>query len=181
MVGLLEEARELSIFTAYNTNVDAITYLRGEIVQRLIDEFGADAVRRRMEEYPRQISEPLDFVARLVHALKIGKPIEVPLVNEELQAWFDSRFKYDAERMGGQAGIIANLLASLDFRRVIVYTPHLSRRQAGMFVRKGNLFYPVVDNGRLVFRHPSEAYREGDNRDEHQGSYVFSCTLQTVW
>ncbi len=158
----MEEARGLSIFTAYNTNVDAITYLRGEIVQGLIDEFGADAVRGRMEEYPRQISEPLDFVARLVHALKIGKPVEVPLVNEGLQGWFDSRFKYDVERMGGQAGIIANLLASLGFRRVIVYTPHLSRRQAGMFVRKENLFYPVVDNGRLVFMHPSKAYRKGD-------------------
>uniref|UniRef100_UPI002631B1CE ADP-specific phosphofructokinase n=1 Tax=Thermococcus sp. TaxID=35749 RepID=UPI002631B1CE len=38
----------------------------------------------------------------------------------------------------------------------------LSRRQAGMFVRKENLFYPVVDNGRLVFMHPSKAYRKGD-------------------
>ncbi len=162
MIKLLDEARELSIFTAYNTNVDAITYLRGDTVQKLIDEFGAGAVRRRMEEYPRQINEPLDFVARLVHALKTGKPIEVPLVNEELQGWFDSHFKYDVERMGGQAGIIANLLANLDFRRVVVYTPHLSKRQAGMFVRKENLSYPVVEGGRLVFRHPSEAYREGD-------------------
>ncbi len=37
---LLDEARELSMYTAYNTNVDAITYLNGETVQRLIDEFG---------------------------------------------------------------------------------------------------------------------------------------------
>ncbi len=51
VTGLLDEARELSIYTAYNTNVDAIVYLTGETVQRLIDEFGAEAVRRRMEEY----------------------------------------------------------------------------------------------------------------------------------
>lgn len=126
---LLDKARELSMFTAYNTNVDAIVYLNGKTVQRLIDEFGAEAVKRRMEEYPREINEPpLDFVARLVHALKTGKPMAVPpLVNEELQAWFDSHFKYDVERMGGQAGIIANLLANLDFREVLVYTPHLPR------------------------------------------------------
>lgn len=51
---LLEKARGLSMFTAYNTNVDAIVYLNGETVQRLIDEFGAEAVKRRMEEYPRR-------------------------------------------------------------------------------------------------------------------------------
>ncbi|AFL95854.1 ADP-specific phosphofructokinase [Thermococcus cleftensis] len=161
-MGLLEEARKLSIYTAYNTNVDAITYLTGETVQGLIDELGAENVRRRMEEYPREINEPLDFVARLVHALKTGKPMAVPLVNEELHSWFDSHFKYDVERMGGQAGIIANLLASLDFRRVIVYTPHLARKQAEMFVEGPNLLYPVVEDGRLTFRHPREAYREND-------------------
>ncbi|BAD84565.1 ADP-dependent phosphofructokinase [Thermococcus kodakarensis KOD1] len=159
---LLEKARGLSMFTAYNTNVDAIVYLNGETVQRLIDEFGAEAVKRRMEEYPREINEPLDFVARLVHALKTGKPMAVPLVNEELQAWFDSHFKYDVERMGGQAGIIANLLANLDFREVLVYTPHLAKRQAEMFVKKPNLFYPVVEGGKLVLKHPWEAYREND-------------------
>ena len=162
VAGLLDEARELSIYTAYNTNVDAIVYLSGEMVQRLIDEFGAEAVRKRMEEYPRQINEPIDFVARLVHALKTGKPMAVPLVNEELHAWFDSHFKYDVERMGGQAGIIANLLANLDFNRVLVYTPHLAKKQAMRFVDKPNLIYPVVEDGKLVFKHPHEAYREND-------------------
>ena len=159
---LLDKARELAIYTAYNTNVDAIVYLDGKTVQKLIDEFGAEAVRRKMDEYPRQIEEPIDFVARLVHALKTGKPMAVPLVNEELHSWFDSRFKYDVERMGGQAGIIANLLANLDFRKVLVYTPHLAKKQAEMFVPRPNLFYPVVEDGRLVFKHPREAYREGD-------------------
>ncbi|QDA32489.1 ADP-specific phosphofructokinase [Thermococcus indicus] len=161
-MGLLDEARKLSVYTAYNTNVDAITFLKGEVVQRLIDEFGAEAVRKRMDDYPREINEPLDFVARLVHALKTGKPMAVPLVNEELHTWFDSHFKYDVERMGGQAGIIANLLANLDFRRVMVYTPHLARKQAEMFVDRPNLAYPVVEDSRLAFKHPREAYREGD-------------------
>ncbi|WP_457750993.1 ADP-specific phosphofructokinase [Thermococcus sp.] len=159
---LLDEARKLTIYTAYNTNVDAIVYLNSELIQKLIDEMGAEAVRRRMEEYPRQIEEPLDFVARLVHALKTGKPMAVPLVNEELHSWFDSHFTYDVERMGGQAGIIANLLANLDFRKVLVYTPHLAKKQAQMFVKRPNLFYPVVEDGYLTLKHPHEAYREND-------------------
>ncbi|ASJ11039.1 6-phosphofructokinase [Thermococcus sp. P6] len=161
-MGLIDDIQKLSLYTAYNTNVDAITFLKGEIVQGLIDEFGADAVRKRIEDYPREINEPLDFVARLVHALKTGKPMAVPLVNEELHEWFDSHFRYDVERMGGQAGIIANLLANLNLNRVVVYTPHLAKKQAEMFVDRPNLLYPVVEDGRLAFKHPRRAYREGD-------------------
>ena len=159
---LLEKARELSIYTAYNINVDAIVYLKEEHIKKLVSEFGEDTIRKRMDEYPREVNEPLDFVARLILALKTGKPTAVPLVNEELHAWFDSRFEYDLERMGGQAGIISNLLASLDFRRVIVYSPILAEKQARMFVNKPNLIYPLVEDENLVFKHPSEAYREGD-------------------
>ncbi|WP_297419074.1 ADP-specific phosphofructokinase [Thermococcus sp.] len=184
-MGLLDEARELSIYTAYNTNVDAIVYLKEETVQGLINEFGAETIQRRMEEYPRQINEPLDFVARLVHALKTGKPMEVPLINEELHMWFDSHFKYDVERMGGQAGIIANLLANLNFRKVLVYTPHLAKKQAAMFVNKPNLFYPVIEDGRLIFKHPYEAYRDGDpvkvNRIfEFRAGMTFKLGSETV-
>ena len=150
------------MYTAYNANVDAIVTLNGEMVQKLVDEFGAGEVRRRMEEYPREINEPIDFVARLVLTLKVGKPAEVPLVNEELGAWFDSHFKYDVQRMGGQAGIISNLLSSLGLRKVLVHVPYLSKRQAEMFVRNSNLFYPTVEGGRLTLKHPIEAWREGD-------------------
>ncbi len=159
---LLERARELSIYTAYNINVDAIVYLKGEHITKLVNEFGENAIRKRMDEYPREVSEPLDFVARLILALKTGKPMAVPLVNEELHTWFDSHFKYDVERMGGQAGIISNLLASLDFRRVIVYSPTMAEKQARMFVDRPNLHYPVVEGSRLVFKHPYDAYREND-------------------
>ena len=115
-----------------------------------------------MEEYPREINEPIDFVARLIHALKTGKPMAVPLVNEEMHTWFDERFKYDVERMGGQVGIIANLLANLDFKKVIAYSPILAKRQAQMFVDKSNPLYPVVENGKLVLKKPIEAYRENE-------------------
>lgn len=154
--------RDMSFYLAYNTNVDAIVYLTPEKVQALIDEFGAENVRRRMEEYPRQIDEPLDFVARLVHALKTGKPNAVPMFDQSLNAWFDGHFKYDVERIGGQVGIIANILASLDFKRVIAYSPLLGKKQAEMFVDKPNLLYPVVENEMLAFRPPREAYRPDD-------------------
>ncbi|ASJ16350.1 6-phosphofructokinase [Thermococcus chitonophagus] len=157
---MLDEVRGLSAYTAYNANVDAIVNLKPEVVQGLIDSFGADEIRRKIEEYPRRIEEPIDFVARLIHALKTGKPMAVPLVNEEMHRWFDETFKYDMERIGGQAGIIANLMAGLRVKKVIAYTPFLPKRLAELF-REG-ILYPVVEDGELKLKPIQEAYREGD-------------------
>jgi len=150
----------LSIYTAYNANIDAIVKLNQETIQNLINAFDPDEVKRRIEEYPREINEPIDFVARLVHTLKLGKPAAVPLVNEKMNEWFDKTFRYEEERLGGQAGIIANTLAGLKIRKVIAYTPFLPKRLAELF--KKGVLYPVVENGELQFKPIQEAYREGD-------------------
>lgn len=49
----------------------------------MIDEFGVEVVKRRMEEYLREINEFLDFVVRFVYVFKIGKLMVVFFVNEE--------------------------------------------------------------------------------------------------
>ncbi len=162
MMEFLKDFQKMSMYLAYNVNVDAIVYLNEKHIESLIKEFGAEDIKRRMDEYPREINEPLDFVARLIHALKTGKPQAVPLVSYETDKWFNSRFKYDFERIGGQVGVIANLLANLNFNKVIAYSPLLGRKQAEMFVNRSNLLYPAVENGMLALKKPLEAYRESD-------------------
>ncbi|ENN95936.1 ADP-specific phosphofructokinase [Methanocaldococcus villosus KIN24-T80] len=153
---MLEKIRKVKLFTAYNANVDAIKYLNSNDVQRLVDMFDHKEIIRRMEEYPRVIEEPLDFVARLVYSIKTGKPAEVPIV-EEMNEWFN-KLKYDEERMGGQAGIVANLMATLNIDRVITYVPLLSKKQAEMFHE--NVLYPKLENNKLVFKKIRESYED---------------------
>ncbi len=162
MIEFLRDFQDMSMYLAYNTNVDAIIYLNEKHIQSLIKEFGAENIKKRMQEYPREINEPLDFVARLIHALKTGKPQSVPLMSYEVDKWFNSRFEHGVERIGGQVGIIANLLANLEFKKVIAYSPLLGKKQAEMFVRRGNLLYPVIENEKLALKKPLEAYKEGD-------------------
>ncbi|AEF97266.1 ADP-specific phosphofructokinase [Methanotorris igneus] len=158
----LNNLSNLSIFLAYNANVDTIKYLNDKDVQELIDLFDVNEIIKKIEEYPRIIKSPLDFVARLIHSMKTGKPAEVPLYDdEEINKWFN-RFKYDEERMGGQVGIISNLLSILGLKKVIAYTPILSKKQAEMFVNKDNLLYPSVVDGNLILKKPIESYREDD-------------------
>ena len=152
--------KDAKLFTAYNTNVDAIKYLTDEFMQKLVDSFNHKDIISRMEEYPRIIEEPLDFVARLVYSIKTGKPAEVPLRDkEELHEWFNG-LRYDEERMGGQAGIVSNLMATLQIDKIIVYTPFLSKKQAEMFVDYDNLLYPLVEDNKLILKKVREAYKD---------------------
>ena len=156
----IKTIKDAKLFTAYNTNVDAIKYLTDKEMQKLVDSFNHDDIIKRMEEYPRIIEEPLDFVARLVYSIKTGKPAEVPLRDkEELHEWFNG-LRYDEERMGGQAGIVSNLMATLQIDKIIVYTPFLSKKQAEMFVDYDNLLYPLVEDNNLVLKKVREAYRD---------------------
>jgi ADP-dependent phosphofructokinase/glucokinase len=61
--------------------------------------------------------------------------------------------------MGGQAGIISNLLSSLELKKVVAYIPWLSQEQAEYFVDADNLFHPKIENGKVFLKHPREAFK----------------------
>jgi len=106
----IRDISNTSIFLAYNVNVDAIKFFKkGNDIQNLINQFSSEDILNKIKEYPRIITNPLDFIARLIYSMKTGKPSEVPTIEDKsLEEWFN-KLKYDEERMGGQAGIIANI------------------------------------------------------------------------
>ena len=146
------------IFVAYNSNVDAIKHVSEKDIRKLISIVGAKVVQQRVAEYPREIQDPVDLVARLVIAMRDGKAAEVPTYTTDIHQWLMDNMVFDKARMGGQAGIISNLLANLGLNNVITYVPWLSREQAEYFVDTPNLKYPVIEDGVLKLRHPIEAY-----------------------
>ncbi|WP_423792348.1 ADP-specific phosphofructokinase [Methanocaldococcus indicus] len=157
MLKYIERIKNMNLFTAYNTNIDAIKYLTKEDLEELIKNYNPNDIIKKIEEYPREIKEKIDFIARLIYSIETGKPAEVPLTNESLNNWFN-KIKYNEERMGGQAGIVANLMATLKLNKVIIYTPALSKKQADMFVDYENLLYPNVEDNKLILKNVKESY-----------------------
>ena len=146
------------IFVAYNSNVDAIKHVTEKDIHKLISIVGVKAVQQRIAGYPREVQDPVDLLARLVIAMRDGKAAEVPTYTTDIHQWLMDNLVFDKARMGGQAGIISNLLANLGIKNVITYVPWLSREQAEYFVDSPNLKYPVIEDGVLKLRHPSKAY-----------------------
>jgi ADP-dependent phosphofructokinase/glucokinase len=150
------------IFVAYNSNIDAIKHLTEEDISKLIGLFDEAEIQNRVAVYPREIAEPIDFVARLLISMREGKAAEVPSFTEEIHEWLKEHLGFDYARMGGQAGIISNLLARLDIKKVVAYIPWLSREQAEFFADTGNILHPKVENGQVLLKSPEEAFKPGN-------------------
>jgi len=149
------------MFVAYNSNIDAIKHLADKDLSRLIGLFNEVEIQAKVETYPREITEPLDFMARLLISMREGKAAEIPTHTSDTHEWLKEHLGFDYARMGGQAGIISNLLARLGLKKVVAYVPWLSEEQAEYFVASGNLLHPKVEGGKVVLKPPQEAFKPG--------------------
>jgi len=149
------------MFVAYNSNIDAIKHLTEEDLSRLVGLFDEAEIQERVAVYPREIAEPLDFVARLLISMREGKAAEVPSYTADTHEWLKEHLGFDYARMGGQAGIISNLLARLELKKVVAYVPWLSEEQAEYFTATGNILHPKVENGKVLLKPPGEAFKPG--------------------
>ncbi|MHA1378467.1 MAG: ADP-dependent glucokinase/phosphofructokinase [Candidatus Helarchaeota archaeon] len=167
LITAVERARLAhNVFCAYNANIDAKEYINAQKIHlaflqnpNLLNE-----VKEKVKNPPDEIRTPADFFAGLYLAMKEGKSLqwEIREKNKEMLEWFDLYFeKPDEMRMGGQTGIISNLLSILGVES-IVYLPMLSKRQAEMF-RQERIFFPININGKVDFVQIHDAYNEDDD------------------
>jgi ADP-dependent phosphofructokinase/glucokinase len=149
------------IFVAYNSNIDAIKHLTAEDLSKLTKLFNEAEIQERVETYPREIKDPLDFVARLIISMKEGKAAEIPTHTSDTHEWLKEHLGFDYAHMGGQAGIISNLLARLGIKKVVAYVPWLSEEQTKYFVDSDNLLHPKVEEGKVLLKPPGQAFKPG--------------------
>ena len=146
------------MFVAYNSNIDAIKHISEKDISKLLTLVDLASVQEKIVKFPREIASPVDFISRLIIAMRDGKAAEVPTYSSDINEWLTDNLVFDDARMGGQAGIISNLLAYLGVKKVISYVPWLSREQAEYFADLPNLLHPIFENGKLVLKNPRHAY-----------------------
>ncbi|HMB49264.1 MAG TPA: ADP-dependent glucokinase/phosphofructokinase [Natronoarchaeum rubrum] len=132
------------VFVAYNANVDAVVRVDAEL-ESALDRPTAPGERAP----PSPLTSKRDLAAAITHAMAAGRGDEVAMADEfaaELESGFDS----DVQQMGGQTGIITNLVSALG-GAPIAYTYLLSDRQLSMFDRSDAVRYPAVENGQVTF------------------------------
>ncbi len=142
------------VLLAYNTNIDAINYLERRDLEERIERAGKEEVLRYSEELPERITSVPQLLGSILWSIRRGKAAEL-FVESCTVRFYMRQWGWDELRMGGQVGIMANLLGGVYGVPVIAHVPQLSHIQAGLF-KDGPIYVPKVENDELRLVHPRD-------------------------
>ncbi|WP_297499062.1 ADP-specific glucokinase [Thermococcus sp.] len=149
------------VLLAYNTNIDAVKYLGRKDLEERVEKAGKDEVFRYIDSLPGRIENVPQLLGSILWSVKRGKAAEL-FVESCSTRFYMKRWGWDELRMGGQAGIMANLLGGAYGVPVIVHIPQLSNLQASLF-KGGPIYTPKAENGKLRFVHPRDFAGDEEN------------------
>jgi ADP-dependent phosphofructokinase/glucokinase len=155
----LDAVRGTSAFCAYNANVDAIVSVDADLEETL---------DRPHDRSVDRVSSSSDLASAITRTMAEGEGNEIPLT-ESFGDWLAANVDPDERRVGGQAGIMADVLSVVG-AAPILYTYLLSPAQRSMFRRPESIRFPVVDDsGALAFRPVAET----TNAERTKRNWVF--------
>lgn len=123
----------MKIICAYNANIDAIYKVGGLRISSLARDY-EEEISARMHTLPGSIYSIPDFFAGLFSCMHHGTGAEWLIMDEEVFEWLRSNFLEGSfMRMGGNMGIMANVLSELGASAVIPNIPNPSPLQLSFF------------------------------------------------
>jgi len=166
-INALQEASKIirktrSVITAFNTNIDALHFLKSVELEEIISRFDGETLRKSMINPPNKIVKEEDFLAGLLLSMETGRGMEWIIESEDTFEWIEENFPTDEYRMGGLAGILANVLARLNVGKIYPHVASLPELQAKLFFKGESIKIPVTKGEFLSFESPSRAVRQDD-------------------
>jgi len=140
------------IFLGFNTNIDAIVYLKDnpELVESLFDS--CDDIP---EILPEKIHTLGDLKRWLIESIKTGKAAEVITWNAAIQDFFFEHAKKFEMCVGGPVGIVGNILVRFGIN-TIIHVPSRSKKQIDVLEKD----LKIIENGRIKRILPREGDRD---------------------
>ncbi len=121
-----ESAAAVNIICAYNVNLDAVCNVRAEDLSSLLPpELLSEDIRRK-----GSIARMEDLLSSLLYCMREGSGAEILLDSPELARQIEESISWSS-RLGGNAAIMANLLADLG-ARPLLNDPAIGPRLADM-------------------------------------------------
>jgi len=119
-------------------------------------------VLAKIDAVPIEISSPADMLAGLLHSLRAGRSFRMVIREESAFRWIMKNFGYDRLKLGGTSGCMANSLAPLGLRKILVYANPLTKQLLDLFIDSDNLFVATQIGDEVQLKNPRKAYqREG--------------------
>ena len=129
----LDIIRTMNVLLGFNVNIDKIIYVDKRL-EKLVDRATRKRILQDLIKPRKKIDSVEDVFVGIIDSMKYGGQ-EWVIENPEVVGWLKGLYKEGLEKetkIGGQVGIISNLLAVLGGSPTI-YSPVLSREQAALF------------------------------------------------
>ena len=114
------------LISAFNANIDAVIKINGGKIKELIEKFDLDE-SILVQEGKRQILSIEDDIRGIIHCFNSGIAEEWLVDDEEVYNWLSKEIGFDKLQMGGQGGIVANVMAVCGVDPVFVHCASLPR------------------------------------------------------
>lgn len=127
-----------NVATAFNTNIDAVVKIDGKKLAVMADKLGVSWEElNRIDRF--SLEEPIDVVKGVFRCFSKGIAEEW-LANRPVYDFMVEHVGFDRLQMGGQGGIVANVMAVCGVEHVYNHCSSLPAQQASLFLDKNNLF-----------------------------------------
>lgn len=132
----------MRVLCGYNANIDAVYKIRGAEVETLLESADLSMVTLKLRNPTGVIYLLEDFLAGLLLCMENGRGGEWFVHSPEVAAFLRERFLPESMiRMGGNMGIMSNVLSTLGADLVVPNVVSLSERQKQLFV-SGTILLP---------------------------------------
>ena len=127
-----------TVATAFNTNVDAVLKISGQKLSALIKSENLSLEELQNIQQAKLLT-PKDVLKGIFKSFCAGIAEEWLSEEKNVYEWMINCLGYDRLQMGGQAGIVANVLGIIGVEKVVAHTNSLPKEQAEQFLKLDNI------------------------------------------
>lgn len=137
-----------SLISAFNANVDAVIKISGNDINRIINDNNLD-ISKITSGSEKSITKNEDVIRGILECFEEGKAEEWLIEDKDVFLWLNKALGYDKLQMGGQGGIVANVMAVCGVKSVYVHCASSPKEQSQLFLDTPNLL-SVDENGKIA-------------------------------
>jgi len=110
------------VIVGFNVNLDKIINVNPDLLGQILNQF--ESIDQIISEpSPSMINNIDELICSLVNAIRHGKADESQILSKEVGEWIERNFNIRDVQIGGQAGIMSNLLRRMNIEQVLLSLP----------------------------------------------------------
>ncbi len=136
---LSKKKESQQVIIGFNVNIDKIIRIGTDTLRGLKSKnLNGTLLQNKI---PTDINSIESFILCLLNAIEGGKADEKLIVAKDVCDWIENTFVIDEIKIGGQAGIMANLLTKLELADVLLSLPVYDESFSGLLHDKINISF----------------------------------------